>query len=71
MEPKMASKKVRKSEEGHLGHPRVTEIHKGAISGSFWVHFGVILAPFGVIFGPFSDPFWAIFVNPGKFAESS
>ena len=57
MDPKIASKKVRKNEEGHLDRPRVTEIHKGAISGSFWVHFGVILAPFGVIFGPFADRF--------------
>ena len=50
MDPRIASKKVRKNEEGHLDRPRVTEIHKGAISKSFWDHSEVILMSF-------SDPF--------------
>ena len=47
------SKKVRKNEEGHLDRPRVTEIHKGAISMSFWHHFEVILMLFSTPFRTF------------------
>ena len=68
MDPRIASKKIRKNEEGHLDHPRVTEIHKGAISRSIWYLFAFILKLFS---DPFSDLFGLIFVNPPKFAAKS
>ena len=66
MEPKLASKKIGKSEEGHLGHPRVTEIHKGASSESFWVHFGFILASFWGHFRTLFRPFLGDLCQPSQ-----
>ena len=46
MNPKMASKKVRKSEEARPGPQRAALARPGQIFKQFWLHFGVISASF-------------------------